>query len=186
MAAWLAWLKSKLLLPVTAEAADEGGAAADALSARLRELQTMRAAAAWLGARPQLGQDLFARGAAETLVATEDSGLAAEMPALLRGYLDAIRRVASRRVYVPRKLTLNFWSVQDALARLCACLGRLPPWSTLEAFLPEGLSGAEHRAAIASTLVASLELARGGALLLRQDEAFGAILLAPGAANENR
>jgi segregation and condensation protein A len=186
MAAWLAWLKSKLLLPVTAEAAEEGGDAADALAARLRELEAMRAAAAWLGARAQLGQDVFARGSAESLVATDNSGLAADMPALLRGYLDAIRRVASSRVDVPRKLTLNFWSVQNALARLSACLGRLPPWSTLEAFLPDGLSGAEHKAAMASTLIASLELARGGGLLLRQDEPFGAILLAPGAANENR
>ncbi|HTZ71142.1 MAG TPA: ScpA family protein [Acetobacteraceae bacterium] len=184
MAAWLAWLKSRLLLPAASEGAAEAGDAADALAERLRELERMRAAALWLGARPQLGQDVFARGAAETLVETDSSGLKADMPELLRGYLDAIRRVAAKRVYVPKKLTLNFWTVQDALSRLSAVLGRLPPWSTLEAYLPEGLSGEEHRAAIASTLVASLELARGGGVKLRQEEAFGPILLAPGAANE--
>jgi segregation and condensation protein A len=184
MAAWLAWLKSRLLLPATGEAAAEAGDAAGALAARLRDLEAARAAAAWLAARPQIGQDIFARGTAETLVETDTSGLAADMPALLRGYLDAIRRVASRRRYEPRQLTLNFWTVQDALSRLSASLGRLPPWSTLEAYLPEGLSGAAHRAAVASTLIASLELARGGGVLLRQDEAFGPILLSPGAANE--
>jgi segregation and condensation protein A len=144
----------------------------------------MRVAARWLGARPQLGQEVFARGTSESLVATDTSGLAADMPALLRGYLDAIRRVARQRTYVPRQLTLNFWSVQDALSRLSASLGRLPPWSTLEAFLPEGLSGAAHKAAVASTLIASLELARGGGVKLRQDEPFGPIMLSPGAANE--
>ena len=64
MAAWLAWLKSRLLLPVQADGAGEGEQAADVLAARLRELEAMRAAAAWLAARPQLGQDVFARGAA--------------------------------------------------------------------------------------------------------------------------
>jgi segregation and condensation protein A len=184
MAAWLAWLKSKLLLPTAAEGAAEGADAADILAARLRELEVARAAALWLGARPQLGQDVFARGSAEALIETDTSGLAADMPALLRGYLDAIRRIASRRTYEPRQLTLNFWTVQDALSRLSGSLGRLPAWSTLEAFLPEGLSGAAHKAAIASTLIASLELARGGAVQLRQDEAFGPIRLASGAANE--
>ncbi len=184
MAAWLAWLKSRLLLPATEEAAQEGGDAAEALAARLRELEAMRVAARWLGARPQLGHDVFARGTAESLVATDNSGLAADLPALLRGYLDTIRRIASKRTYVPRQLTLNFWTVQDACARLSASLGRMPPWSTLEAFLPAGLSGPEHRAAVASTLIASLELARGGSLKLRQDEPFGPIMLSPGAANE--
>ncbi len=184
MAAWLAWLKSRLLLPVAADAAQEGGDAAEALAARLRELEAMRVASRWLGERPQLGQDVFARGTAESLVATDTSGLAADLPALLRGYLDAIRRVAAKRTYVPRRLTLNFWTVQDALSRLSASLGRLPPWSTLEAYLPPGLTGAEHKAAIASTLIASLELARGGGVHLRQDEAFGPIRLAPGAANQ--
>ena len=67
MAAWLAWLKSRLLLPSQSEGAEEGEQAADVLAARLRELETMRAAGAWLSARPQLRHDIFARGAAEDL-----------------------------------------------------------------------------------------------------------------------
>jgi len=94
MAAWLAWLKSRLLLPAQAEGAEEGEQAADVLAARLRELEAMRAAGAWLSARPQLRHEVFVRGMAEDLTATDRSGLAADMPALLRGYLDSIRRVA--------------------------------------------------------------------------------------------
>ena len=184
MAAWLTWLKSRLLLPVQDEAAEEGAQAADVLAARLAELARMRAAAAWLSARPILGQDIFPRGAAENLTETDRSGLAVDIPSLLRGYLDAIRRVAGLRVYVPRQLSLNFWTVQDAMTRLSATLGRMPDWSSLEHFLPSGLSGQTHRAAIASTLLASLELARGGTLRLRQDDPFSPILLSGAAANE--
>ncbi len=179
MAAWLAWLKSRLLLPAQPEGVADGEQAADVLAARLQELQAMRAAAAWLGARPLLGQDVFVRGAPENLTETDRSGMVADMPALLRGYLDAIRRVASRRTYRPRQLSLNFWTVQEALQRLSATLGQLPAWSTLQAFMPDNLAGQELRAAVASTLVASLELARGGGVRLRQDEPFAPILLAP-------
>jgi segregation and condensation protein A len=184
MAAWLAWLKSKLLLPAQAEGAEEGAQAADVLAARLAELERMRAGAAWLGARPQLRQEVFARGAAEDLTETDRSGLALDMPALLRGYLEAIRRVAKQRVYAPRQLSLNFWTVQDAMQRLAATLGRMPEWSSLEAFLPGHLSGQAHKAAVASTLIASLEMARGGGIQLRQDAPFAPILLSSGAANE--
>jgi segregation and condensation protein A len=184
MAAWLAWLKSRLLLPPQAEGAEDGAQAADVLAARLAELERMRAGAAWLNARPQLKHDVFARGAAEDLTETDRSGLAVDMPALLRGYLDAIRRVARQRIYAPRRLALNFWTVQDAMQRLTATLGRMPEWSSLEQFLPGRLSGQEQRAAIASTLLASLEMARGGGVRLRQDAPFAPILISGGAANE--
>src|ERR1700729_4052704 len=65
MAAWLTWLKSRLLLPADPLRAEEAEDAAETLALRLRELSAIRAAAAWLGARPQLGQDVFARGAPE-------------------------------------------------------------------------------------------------------------------------
>jgi segregation and condensation protein A len=184
MAAWLAWLKSRLLLPVQNPEAEEAVQAADVLAARLAELERMRAGAAWLGARPQLRHDVFARGTAEDLVETDRSGLAVDIPALLRGYIDAIRRVARQRIYAPRQLSLNFWTVQDAMQRLTATLGRMPDWSTLEQFLPAALTGQERRAAIASTLLASLELARGGGVHLRQDEPFAPIRISSAAANE--
>ncbi len=176
MAAWLAWLKSRLLLPEEPEAEGEGEQAAGALAARLAELSAMRTGAAWLGARPQLGQDVFARGAPETLVAVDRSALALDMPGLLRAYLGAVRRAGSQRRYHPAAVTL--WTVQDALGRLGGMLGRMPDWSSLERFLPDDLRAPlAHRAALASTLLAGLEMARGGALVLRQDEAFGPILL---------
>ena len=184
MAAWLAWLKSRLLLPAQAEGADEGEQAADVLAARLRELEAMRAAGAWLSARPQLRHEVFVRGMAEDLTATDRSGLAADMPALLRGYLDSIRRVASQRSYRPRQLSLNFWTVQDAIRRLTATLGIMPDWRSLEEFLPPELEGQHRSAAVASTLIASLEMARGGGLELRQDAPFAPIMLAP-AKNQN-
>jgi segregation and condensation protein A len=180
MAAWLAWLKSRLLLPAEADGAEEGEAAADVLAARLRELAAMRAGAAWLGERPQLRQEVFLRGASESFVVIDRSGVVADLPALLRGYMDCIRRVARHRSYAPRQLSLNFFTVQDALSRLSATLGRMPEWSVLEAFLPATESPVHRRAAVASTLLASLEMARNGLLRLRQEAPFEPIRLAAG------
>jgi segregation and condensation protein A len=176
MAAWLAWLKSRLLLPAGTEAAEEGEQAADVLAARLRDLQIIRAAAAWLGSRPQLGREVFARGLPEALTETDRSRLALDLPALMRAYLAALRRASGKRRYTPPPLSL--WSVQDALQRLAALVGRLPDWTSLERFLPDGLgSPLERRAAFASTLLAGLEMARDGAVRLRQQHEFGPVLV---------
>ena len=176
MAAWLTWLKSRLLLPAETEAAEEGEQAAGRLTERLRELHAMRTAAAWLGARPQLGHDVFARGAPEDLTETDRSRLALDVPALVRAYLGGLRRAGAQKRYRPTPMTL--WTVQDALMRLRAMLGALPDWTSLERFLPVGLAGwVEHRAALATTLLAGLELARNGALALRQDQPFGPVLV---------
>ena len=175
MAAWLTWLKSRLLLPDGAEA-EEGEQAAEALAARLRDLQAMRAAALWLAARPQLGHEVFARGMPEDHREIDRSRLALDLGSLVRAYLLAARRGAGIRRYRPRQLTL--WSVKDALQRLAALVGSLPDWTSLDRFLPDSLGDPiERRAALASTLVAGLELARGGSLRLRQEHAFGPILL---------
>jgi segregation and condensation protein A len=178
MAAWLTWLKSRLLLPAGAEA-EEGEEAAGVLAARLQELEMIRTVAAWLGSRPQLGQDVFARGAPEDHTEIDRSRLALDLGALVRAYLTAMRRGARKTPYRPRPLTL--WTVQDALRRLGMLVGSLPDWTTLERFLPESLSGpTERRAALASTLLAGLEMARGGAVRLRQEQAFGPILVRRG------
>jgi segregation and condensation protein A len=98
---------------------------------------------------------------------------------LLRAYLMALRRGTVHRHYRPAPMTL--WSVQDALARLSAMLGSLPDWATLDLFLPASLAGPlERRAAVASTLLASLEMARGGAIRLRQSAAFAPIMMRAG------
>ena len=179
MAAWLAWLKSRLLLPAGSDDAEAGEEAAEVLAARLLDLQRMRQAALWLGARPVLGQDVFARGAPEGFVETDRSQLALDLTGLMRAYLGALRRAAGSRSYRPTPVTL--WRVQDALQRLAALVGHLPDWTTLERFLPESLgTPMEIRAATASTLLAGLELARDGTLRLRQEAAFGPILVRRG------
>jgi segregation and condensation protein A len=179
MAAWLAWLKSRLLLPAGTEAAEEGEVASEILAARLRDLQAMRAAAQWLGERSQLGRDVFARGAPEDLTDIDRSRLALDLPSLMRAYLSAMRRAAGRTTYKPRPVSL--WTVKDALQRLASLVGSLPDWSTLDSFLPDSIgTPLERRGALASTLIAGLELARGGALRLRQEAAFGPILVRRG------
>ncbi len=174
MAAWLTWLKSRLLLPALAETEDETPSA-ELLAGRLAALQAVQAGAAWLAARPALGWDVFARGAAEDMTEIDRSRLKLDLPALLGTYLAARRRAAGRQSYRPRPMT--YISVQEALRRLEILLGSLPDWSMLEQYLPEGLDGLARRAALSSTLVAGLELARGGRVMLRQDQNFGPIRL---------
>jgi segregation and condensation protein A len=176
MAAWLTWLKSRLLLPEGSEAADDGELAADILAARLRELQTVRAGAVWLAARPQLGQEVFPRGTPEDHTEIDRSRLVVDLASLVRSYLLGTRRGVATRRYQPRQLSL--WSVKDALQRLAALLGSVPDWASLDHFLPDMLGGPlEHRAALASTLLAGLELARSGGVRLRQECDFGPILV---------
>src|SRR5580692_3704484 len=138
MAAWLAWLKSKLLLPAGTPDAEDAETAADVLAARLRDLQAMRAAAAWLGARPRLGVDVFARGAPEDHTEIDRSRLMLDLTSLVRAYVQVARRAAgAKRSYRPRPISL--WSVQDALGRLARMLGSVPDWTNLDQFLPEEL-----------------------------------------------
>jgi segregation and condensation protein A len=178
MAAWLTWLKSRLLVPVAGEAED-AEQSAEMLAARLIDLQVVRAAAAWMGKRPQLGWDAFARGTPEDFTETDRTRLKLDMSALLSTYLSARRRAGAKLQYRPKPMT--YFSVQNALQRLARLVGSLPDWSTLESFLPEGLGdGLPRRAALSATLVASLEMARGGAVSLRQDTHFGPILLKSG------
>jgi segregation and condensation protein A len=179
MAAWLAWLKSRLLLPDGSEAAEEVEQAADVLAARLRDLQAIRVGAVWLGARPQLGHDVFARGAPEDHTEIDHSRLALDLASLVRGYLTGVRRGSGTRRYQPRPVTL--WTVKEALQRLAALLGSVPDWTSLDSFLPETLGGPlERRAALASTLLAGLEMAKSGGVRLRQEHDFGPILVRRG------
>jgi len=179
MAAWLAWLKSRLLIPEEDRGPDEEDPllAAARLTERLAELDRMRAAAEWLGRRAQLGRETFARGAPESLRVEDRSGLVVDLTSLLRAYAAARRRAVATRPFTPRPHKL--WSVGEALARLRALLGDAgTEWATLAAFLPEHMaSPLDRRAAVASTLVAALEAARGGGIELRQEHAFGPIHL---------
>ncbi|MCS6891600.1 MAG: ScpA family protein [Rhodovarius sp.] len=176
MAAWLTWLKSRLLLPEQAEPEEEALQAAERLTEKLAELDAMRRAAAWLAARAQLGREIFARGQPEALQLIDRSGIVADLPALLRAYAAARRRALAARPYRPKPRRL--WSVAEALQQLRRLIGTTPGWVVLQSFLPEGLAdGLERRAALASGLVAALEEARSGALELRQDAPFGPLWL---------
>lgn len=183
MAAWLAWLKSRLLLPDDDQAVEESEVAADVLAARLKALEEIRAAAAWLGARPQLGIDVFPRGAPEDFTEIDRSRLRLDIPSLLAAYLAARRRSGAKRQYRPKPM--NFWTVQQALERLTRMLGDIPDWTDIAGFLPPDPPETPdavlaRRAALSSTLLAGLELARGGTLSMRQDAPFGPILIRPG------
>lgn len=182
MAAWLTWLKSRLLLPAGTEAADEGEDAAEVLAGRLEALQSVRNLAIWLGGRTELGIDAFARGLPEVLVAIDRSGLSADLSGLMRAYAGARRRATAQVPYQPRRGPL--FSMQDALERLGRMLGlsasgvQSRQWTSLEMFWPTVAAGlVERRAAVASMLLAGLELARMGQIDLRQEANFGPILV---------
>ncbi len=183
MAAWLTWLKSRLLVPAAPDDAEDPELLAELLTGRLRALELIRAAAAWLGRRPIIGIDVFTQGAAEDHTVIDNTRLVIDQAAFLSSYLRARRRGTARVPYQPRKL--SWFTVQDALKRMTSLLGSLPDWSSLEQFLPEvararASDRLERRAAMSSTLIAGLELARGGQLRLRQDAAFGPILVGRG------
>jgi segregation and condensation protein A len=183
MAAWLTWLKSRLLVPAVADEAEDPEQIAEMLTERLQALELIRAAAAWLGRRPILGIDVFSLGAPEDHTVIDNSRLVIDQAGFLASYLRGRRRGTKRVAYQPRKL--SWFTVQDAVQRMTSLLGSMPDWASLERFLPEIRgnhpdSRLEHRAALSSTLIAGLELARGGHLQLRQDAAFGPILVGRG------
>ncbi len=176
MAAWLAYLKSRLLLPEPAPADEPSGAElAAALTHQLQRLEAMQQAGARLMARPQLGRDVFARGAPEGLPRVLRPIYDATLYDLLKAYGDQRQRKEAAVLHIePPEL----FSMDDALQRLSRLLGRMPEWRTLMSFLPPGLRGGiVERSALAATFAASLELVRAGKLQLRQDNAFGPIYL---------
>lgn len=175
MAAWLAWLKSRLLLPEDPEAAEEAEDATARLAERLAELERVRALATWLDTRPVLGRDVHRRGAPESFVVTDRSGLQLDTGSLVSAYLAAARRAGANRVWTPQKP--DFWTVAAALDRLERTLGVMQGWTTLEALLPPAAEPVARAASVASTLLASLELARRGQCELHQETAFGPLLL---------
>jgi segregation and condensation protein A len=174
MAAWLAYLKSRLLLPDEKDGEEPSGEEMAAILAfHLQRLEAMREAAARLMARDRLGRDVFQRGAPEGIRVIRKSVYELSLYDLLKGYGDVKGRieVTNLRITPPPVYTL-----ERALQRLRSLIGDVPDWATLESFLePEFRTGKAARSAVASTLVASLELARQGALELLQSNAFGPI-----------
>lgn len=177
MAAWLAYLKSRLLLPdPQPEDEPSGEELAAALAFQLRRLEAMRQAGVTLLAGRVLGRDVFPRGAPEGLNVISKPVWEVGLYDLLKAYADHKRRgsITTLRVEAP-----DLYSVDDAIRRLRVMLGRVPRWSTLMSFLPAGLSGLVRRSAVSAHFVATLELCRQGRLEVRQDEAFAPIWLRP-------
>jgi len=176
MAAWLAYLKSRLLLPEP-QPDDEpsGQELAAALTYQLQRLEAMQQAGARLMARPRLGRDVFRRGAPEGIPVVRHKVYDVTLFELLKAYGEGRARAEAAVLHIePTEL----YSMDDALHRLQRYLGRMPEWRTLASFLPPNLRlGLIGRSAIAATFAASLELVRDGRLELRQDRIFGPIYL---------
>lgn len=178
MAAWLAYLKSKLLLPEPeGEGEPTGAELAAALAYQLQRLEAMQEAGARLMARPQLGRDVFARGAPEPIRIVAKPVYKLTLYELLRAYGSQVRRQEPNML---RILPMELFSMDDALKRLGDMLGHMPDWTVLTSFLPDELKdGLQRRSAVAATFAASLELVRSGQAQLRQDGTFGPIFLRP-------
>ena len=174
MAAWLTWLKSRLLLPIDPEEAQEAEQAQQVLTQRLIELERVRATAGWLNGQPQLGWDMFERGYYEK---PDTAVPAATTMMLMEACLDLFRLMESRpiQMYQPRRILE--WTPNQAIFRMDAILREQVTSGDLLDFvptMPAGLANREEslRGAIASTLIAGLELAREGRVQLHQDAAF--------------
>ena len=171
MAAWLAYLKSRLLLPEKDKAGEPAAAdLAAALAERLRRLELMRAAAERLVNRPRLGRDIFARGAPEPIDTTQRVLWKASLFDLLSAYARQRQSQALARVSLKKR---EVWSLAEARAALERLAGIARDWTALDGFLIDYcVDPAQRRTARASSFSASLEMVREGAIDVRQDGPF--------------
>jgi segregation and condensation protein A len=171
MAAWLAFLKSKLLIPQQSK--DDGPSGeemAEALAFRLKRLEAMRDAAANLVNRNRLGRDFFARGAPEHIPDQRQSAFDASLYDLLNAYAGLRQRQSVTQVTIERR---TVWSLVEARAILTRMIGDITDWTALEHYLLRYMTNPGERAtAIASAFAASLELVREGKMEIRQEGAF--------------
>ncbi len=182
MAAWLAYLKSRLLLP-RAEKGEEPAIEelAGALQFRLRRLEAIRAAAEALVARPRLGRDIFARGQPESADPGSATQWKASLYDLLSAYAQRRQKHALTRVTLKQRLV---WSLAQARAEIQKLAGFALDWTALDPFLAAfGASPGMRRTIRASTLSASLEMAREGAIQIRQDAPFAPLWIKSQAAS---
>lgn len=175
MAAWLAYLKSRLLLPSVEEDGEQLSAAemAERLAFQLQRLEAMRKIGRSLMERPRLNRDFFARGAPEAVEVVNHSVYDLSLFELLKSYGEFRTRenITSLRID-PTEL----FSTEAALDRLRSLLGDVPDWATLSTFLPADMPrGLVARSAMAATFAASLEMVKAGELMVRQEGTFAPI-----------
>ena len=174
MAAWLAYLKSCLLLPKDPEQDPSPEELALRLQMRLQRLDAMREAGARLMGRDRMGRDVFARGGPEGLRLVRKSAWQVTPFELFAAYgvVKARTAPAMHVVHDRRVMTLD-----DAIARVARLVGAHLDWTVLEAFLPETEDPAFLKSALASSFVAALELARQGRVDIAQDSAFAPLMV---------
>ncbi len=177
MAAWLAYLKSRLLIPTppsTDEALPQDMAAR--LAFRLQRLAAMRDAAAKIMAMPQLGLHVFERGQPQPLVVDVQREYGDNLIDLLKAYADRRQRKVVRQSYTVKRQPT--WSIKEAREALERLMGTMDEWGTFDRWLEVYLATpATRRSVRASSFTASLELARDGRIEMRQDEAFTPIYM---------
>ena len=177
MASWLAYLKSRLLLPREQNGAEpDAQTMADALQFQLRRLEAMRKAATDLFNMPQLGMGIFPRGMPEGLRVEMKTIWDVNLYDLFRAYGDIQRRKEGNNYELP---TFHLMSMEAALERVTRMLGALPRkgahsvWTTLQSFMPEAVKDKLYgRSSMASIFTAGLELAKQGKVEIRQDGLF--------------
>lgn len=176
MAAWLAYLKSRLLIPQGPRGDEPSGEEMAAqLAFRLKRLEAMREAATRLVNRNRLGRDVFARGAPEPMVIDRTASFEATLYDLLTAYAAQKQRQTLTQVTIARR---RVWSLSDARVILIRLIGELQDWTALDHYLLRYLSDPEERVtAIASSFAASLEMVREGRIEIRQDGAFQPIFM---------
>jgi segregation and condensation protein A len=174
MAAWLAYLKSCLLLPKDPEQDPSPEELAMRLQLRLQRLDAMREAGARLMGRDRLGRDVFARGAPEGLRVLKKALWQANAFDLYASYGRVRARTQPAMHVVAHRAVMT---LDDAIQRVQHLLGTALDWTTLEAFLPVTDDPQYRKSALASSFVAALELARQGRLLVEQEEAFGDLMV---------
>ena len=177
MAAWLAFLKSKLLLPKEEEDTAEmsGEEMAAVLAFRLQRLEAMREAGKNIINRNRLGRDFFARGNPEPIVVDKKNDYTATPYDLLSAYATQRQRTNASHVTIARR---EVWSLQDARDILTRMVGHFGDWTDLTSFLLPYIPEPEMRnTVVASSFAATLELVREGKLKMRQDAAFEPIFL---------
>lgn len=175
MAAWLAFLKSRLLLPPDpTEDGPSGEELAAHLAFQLERLQAMRDSAAKLMARDQMGRDFFARGLPEDVTRIRRVTYTATLLDLMQAYARTRTKDEFRPFVLDRK---SIMTLEQALERMRGLIGYAGDWTGLESYLPEGWATdpARRRSATAANFSASLELAKLGKIDIRQIEAFGSI-----------
>ncbi|MFY9628133.1 MAG: ScpA family protein [Methylocystis sp.] len=177
MAAWLAYLKSRLLLPEQPKGGEEPSAAdlASALADRLRRLEAIRRAADQLTDRARLGRDMFLRGAGEGIETSSKTNYRASLFDLLSAYARQRQKSAISRVTLRQR---TVWSLADAREALERLAGAAMEWTVLDDYLLQYcVDLPTARTVRASAFSASLEMVREGRFDLRQDRAFSTIWL---------